>query len=82
MKEFTIDGRRVFDLTQPEGRAQVERIVALVNTLDAPIPKRVAFERRESVLSRIQGARVITDDNMVPEWQRIFEYVWIPREER
>jgi spermidine synthase len=82
LSQYTMDGRPVFDLTRPEGRAELERIIGLVNTLDTPTPKQNAFERRESVLARIRGARVITDDNMATEWQRTFEYVWVPRDER
>jgi spermidine synthase len=82
LSEYTLDGRPVFDLTRPEGRAQLDRIVALTQTLNTPSSRQSAFEWRESVLARLEGARLITDDNMAPEWQRLFEYVWIPRDER
>jgi len=82
LSQYTLDGHPVFDLTQADGRAELERIVSLVSTLGTPTSKQNAFERRESVLARVQGARLITDDNMATEWQRTFEYVWVPKDER
>jgi SAM-dependent methyltransferase len=82
LSQYTLDGHPVFDLTQADGRAELDSIVSLVSTLATPTSKQNAFERRESVLGRVRGARLITDDNMATEWQRTFEYVWVPRDER
>jgi spermidine synthase len=82
LSQCTLDGRPILDLTQPEDRAHLEKIVAAVNSLAARTPDHDGFETRESVLARIQEARSITDDNMAPEWHRIFEDVWLPLDER
>lgn len=81
LSEYTLDGHPVFDLAHPEGHAQLERILSIANTIETPAEQN-AFEPRESVLARIRGARLITDDNMAPEWHRLFEDVWIPPDER
>jgi hypothetical protein len=39
-----------------------------VHTLDAP-PVLLGLEWRDHVLSRLEHAQVITDDNMIPEWR-------------
>ena len=46
-------------------------MVAYPDTLHEP-PEEEGLESRESMLKRTEGALVITDDNMVPEWRKIF----------
>jgi len=68
---YRIDGHPVFDLSKSTDRAALEQIVSL------PDLKRVVgwndsnspVEGRESLIRRLSGMRVITDDNMGTEWQ-------------
>lgn len=48
--------------------------MAYVDTLGAP-PEEEGLESRESMLERTRSALVITDDNMSPEWRKIFRSV-------
>jgi spermidine synthase len=71
LASYRIDGRPVFDLSKPEDRAGLERIVSLPELAevregheqDSPL------EGRESLLRRFPRSRLITDDNMGTEWQ-------------
>lgn len=69
---YRIDGRPVFDLTDPHHRGRLEHIVALTNKWTVP-PNLEGFERRDSILLRTSGVRTITDDNMGTEWTYDFE---------
>jgi spermidine synthase len=60
----------VVDPTRPED------VTRLAELQDFPLtvrrsPTGMGLESRESVLARIPGARVITDDNMLPEWRTL-----------
>ncbi|MGD0547347.1 MAG: fused MFS/spermidine synthase, partial [Terracidiphilus sp.] len=58
---YRIDGRPVFDLSQPDQRARLEDVLHLADTLDLPNSQ---LESRASLLGRLKNARMITDDNM------------------
>jgi spermidine synthase len=75
LARMNIDGAPVFDSRDPEALARIDEIVAYADTIDAP-PRDDGLERRESVLSRAHaaGARIITDDNMVPEWREVLRF--------
>jgi spermidine synthase len=62
-----IDHRRVLDVSRDADRARLAFFATLPRTLEE-VPRRMGFERRESLLRRLPGARIITDDNMWPEW--------------
>jgi spermidine synthase len=62
-----IDHHLVLDLAQSPDRARFAFLKTLPGTLDES-PRRFGFERREALLKRLPGARIITDDNMLPEW--------------
>lgn len=63
------DGDRpAFDRATPEGREALDELARWPDSLDAP-PTDDGLERRASLLARTEGRRVVTDDNMVPEWQ-------------
>jgi spermidine synthase len=76
--EWRIDGKPVFDLAREDQRRRLDRILAVANTLDDEGYVRDALEPREQVLARVAEARVITDDNMVTEWRRLFPTLWGP----
>lgn len=58
-----------------EGRQALARLMAYPETLHAP-PREDGLETRESLLARAEaaGARVITDDNMATEWQKVLRF--------
>jgi len=68
---YRIDGRPVFDLSNPADRAALDRIVSLPDLTGADPKYEMGFsmERREGLLQRLQGKRLITDDNMGTEWR-------------
>ena len=73
LANFSIDGKKVFDLSLPEHRAALDRVATMGEVTTSTDPKGV--ESREHALSRLASARVVTDDNMIPEWKT----AWINR---
>jgi spermidine synthase len=71
LENYSIDGHRVFDLSNPSHRARLEEIMATVDpsTLDQDGPYG-AMETCRSIESRTDYLPPITDDNMGEEWQR------------
>ena len=78
LDEHHVDGKPTLDSTRPEDRRRRDDVLALVRTLDAPS---VGFglEWRAHALPRLRDARVITDDNMVPEWRGRGEIPYPPQ---
>jgi spermidine synthase/MFS family permease len=68
---YRIDGRPAFDLSRPADKAKLEQIATMTeSTSSDPILERAAvLEDRASLLKRLKGLRLITDDNMGTEWQ-------------
>ena len=62
---YRIDGRLVLDLTKPEDRAALDNLLRLPDELDMPNGD---LESRASLVRRLNGVRLITDDNMATEW--------------
>jgi hypothetical protein len=60
----------VFDLTRSADRASFDSLALFATSIDRP-PVDYGLERRESTLSRLTGAKTITDDNMLPEWRQL-----------
>ncbi len=65
LSAYRIDGQPVFDLRDPSQRAAMEKVLHLADQLDQPGSN---LESRASLAARLQGVRVITDDNMATEW--------------
>jgi spermidine synthase len=79
LDEHQVDGKPTLDSTLAEDRRRRDEVLALARSLDAP-PVAFGLESRALVLSRLGGdARVITDDNMVPEWRGPREVEFPPR---
>jgi hypothetical protein len=68
---WKLDGAPVLDLSLSRDRGIMDDMMAYPDTLSAP-PEEEGLESRESMLERTKSAMVITDDNMVPEWRKIF----------
>jgi len=65
LTNYRIDGRPVFDLSDPIQRARLDEVLHLADGLDAPNGN---LESRTSLDRRLRGTRLITDDNMGTEW--------------
>jgi hypothetical protein len=63
---YRIDGRPVLNLADPKQKNRLEEVLHLADELDLP---NGGLESRQSLLRRLNGARLITDDNMGTEWQ-------------
>lgn len=66
LSAYRIDGRPVFDLSVPAQQAALDHILHLADELDQP---RGDLESRDSLMRRLRGEKLITDDNMGTEWQ-------------
>jgi spermidine synthase len=77
LRDYTIDGRKVFDLTDPKQTAYFEKILRVAEPSQAEsrppdelgIDSSTLVESRESMLNRLKGVRLTTDDNMGQEWR-------------
>ncbi|MBZ5608152.1 MAG: spermidine synthase [Acidobacteriia bacterium] len=70
LSRFEIDGRPVFDLRDAAGRARLEEMLSLVDTLAGQHgPEDKVMETGERIRERWKGQRLITDDNMGTEWR-------------
>ncbi|HEY2470705.1 MAG TPA: fused MFS/spermidine synthase [Terracidiphilus sp.] len=70
LTNYTLDGRRVFDLSNPADRRVFDSIVSMPLRNSENIGKYLdqSIEDRSSLLNRLSGDRLITDDNMGTEW--------------
>lgn len=66
LSQYRIDGKAVFDLADPNQRAEMQTVLHLADELDSP---KGNLESRASLLRGLQGARLITDNNMGTEWE-------------
>jgi spermidine synthase len=75
LSRMRIDGQPIADTASEDGKRWLEDMVNYADTLHES-PTDEGLESRESVLSRANaaGARVITDDNMVPEWRKVLRF--------
>ena len=70
LSSYRIEGRPVFDFTDSASVVAFKNLMQLPGSISrTPQPR--GLESRESVLRRIPRARVITDDNMLPEWRSL-----------
>jgi spermidine synthase len=68
---YRIDGHPVFDLSRPADRAKLEQIATMAESTssDPNMERDAVLEGRASLLRRLKGLRLITDDNMGTEWR-------------
>jgi len=69
LQQYEINGRRVFDLSDPTHRARLDSILS---DLELRVPESAVpvskIETCESVRRRTSGLTLVTDDNMGEEW--------------
>ena len=65
---YTIDGKRVFDAAQPGDMKTLNGILEYTNIVTEFRPD--TMEDIATVRQRLQGRRLVTDDNMGTEWER------------
>jgi spermidine synthase len=73
LADYAIDGVPAIDRATEDGQAFYEGLVAYADTVHAP-PIKEGLETRQSILLRTEASRVITDDNMVPEWREVLRF--------
>ncbi len=75
LETYSIYGRREIDTGTEEGRKIYEDLLSYADTLQAE-PEDSGLESRARLLARpeISAARVVTDDNMVPEWREVLRF--------
>lgn len=68
---YRIDGQPVFDFSRSSDRAKLEQIASMSEStsLDPNQERDAVLEDRSSLLRRLKGLRLVTDDNMGTEWQ-------------
>jgi spermidine synthase len=75
LRRYKIDGRFVFDSTDPLSQEVLANYATLPRTLDGP-PVFMSLETSGSVRKRLGKLRLITDDNMGLEWEPHVEIPW------
>jgi len=66
LSEYKIDGHAVFDLENRIQRQRLNEVLHMADGLDTPGG---LLESRASMVARLKGVRLITDDNMGTEWR-------------
>jgi len=74
LREMDIDGVPALDLRVPHQRDVLERLLALGGSLDNSEYNFYALEGREALLKRTSASQLVTDDNMVCEWEDLFKF--------
>ncbi|MCA9583959.1 MAG: hypothetical protein KC657_01230 [Myxococcales bacterium] len=73
LADYSLDGTPAIDRSTPEGQAFYDDLVSYADSIHEP-PVGHGLESRDSVLARTKGARIVTDDNMVPEWTALLRF--------
>ena len=72
---MSIDGEPIADTTSDDGKKWLEDMLQYADSVREP-PRDDGLEDRESLLANANtaGAKVVTDDNMVPEWRQVLRF--------
>jgi predicted membrane-bound spermidine synthase len=73
LEDYTLEGKPMFNLGNPEDRKICDNILALADTLPGDTYVTRGMESRENILRRTRDFPIITDDNMATEWR---DYTW------
>jgi predicted membrane-bound spermidine synthase len=71
LTNYKIDGRSIFDLSNPVHRSRLEEVLRMADRVDLP---NAQLESRSSLQLRFKNARLITDNNMGTEWLQPTEH--------
>ncbi len=73
---YSIYGQRAIDRSTDDGEKTYEDLLSFARTIEAEPPTDEGLESRDRLLSRpeIAAARVVTDDNMAPEWRQVLRF--------
>ena len=72
---YRIDGKMMFDPTDPAAKKMLAGYMALADTLNEP-PRFLGLESSDSLRMRVGKLPIITDDNMGREWRGDFVVPW------
>jgi spermidine synthase len=67
LENYSIDEKKVFDVKREEDRVAFERVAAVGDQPESASWE--GIESRERALPRLSGGVIVSDDNMVPEWE-------------
>jgi spermidine synthase len=70
LREYRIDGKRMFDPANPESERTLTSYARFVDTMAEP-PNERGMEKSESLNARLRPRLIITDDNMGWEWRSL-----------
>lgn len=70
LSSYSIDGKPVFDLSQPQDRQRLAEVMAMTTTMDGTATGPFTLESAYHIRLRTANVRAITDDNMGTEWER------------
>jgi len=70
---FEFDGKPAIDRSTEDGQKFFDDLVKYADTIQAE-PVSEGLESRDRVLARTAMARLVTDDNMVPEWREVLRF--------
>jgi len=68
---YRIDGQPVLNLNRIPDRQKMEELLGWANAIGSPDPRTAPIEFGPTLRQRLQGGRIITDDNMGTEWLRL-----------
>jgi spermidine synthase len=68
LEGYAIDGKPVFDLETEAGRADLEGVLSIADTLGRDVDDLFSLRNEEQMRSEVKGARIVTDDNMLCEY--------------
>ena len=75
LTSLSVDGRRLLDPADP---VQAEAVRRLTLVAEDSVGREAAWQWRDAVLRDVASARIVTDDNMAPEWSFMAIGAWDP----
>ncbi len=71
LRDTNIDGKPALDVSKPQQAARLDSLASLQATM-LDMPRDQVLEWRDQALKRLGDAKVVTDDNMVTEFRKLF----------
>lgn len=73
LETMKIEGRPILNLNDKDDKELFDGLVDYADTINAP-PVDNGLEGRDSLLKNVADGNIVTDDNMLPEWQELFRF--------